>query len=375
MQPPLIYHLIDEFRVGGAQTHLITMLADAQQRHPYRHRVGCLFEDGKISDELRRLGVEMDIFDARASFAGRRFDRVVRRLQQTFVLHRPSVVEAHLSWSRLLGLPAAALAGVPGRIGFEHGDIYMATPALRAANFLTQFAAQEVIVCSDALRRWVEATHHTQHERLRVLHNCVDTKRFQPLGSGAAPIAFRLPAGCLRLVTVGTLGRGVNKRVDLSIRALAIAVERGANVGLVVAGDGEQRTELASLANTLGVADRVDFLGMRSDVPAVVASCDLFVHAAPFEPFGIVCLEAMACGIPVVVPDAGGIGEAVRPGQTGLIYRTLDADALADAICRLASDGAERSRMGAAALADVRARFTVEQYVDRLYASYGLTAG
>jgi glycosyltransferase involved in cell wall biosynthesis len=371
MSQPLIYHLIDEFRVGGAQTHLITMLAEAQERHPYRHRVGCLFEDGQIAQSLSELGIPVDVFDFRSSFAARRFDRVVDQLRRTFVAHRPAVVEAHLSWSRILGLPAAALARVPHRVGFEHGDIYMATPALRAANFATQFAAHEVIVCSDALQRWVETTHHTQPQRLRMLHNCVDTKRFQPREAGTVPMAFHLPQGCLRLVTVGTLGRGVNKRVDISIRAVALAVGKGANLGLVVAGDGEQRAELEALASSLGVRDRVDFLGMRSDVPAVVASCDLFVHAAPFEPFGIVCLEAMACGLPVVVPDGGGIGEAVREGSTGLIYRTCDAEALAAAICRLEGDAALRERMGDAALKDVRERFTVEGYVDRLYATYG----
>jgi hypothetical protein len=57
MPQPLIYHLIDEFRVGGAQTHLVTILADAQRRFPYRHRVGGLFEEGPIADDLRALGI------------------------------------------------------------------------------------------------------------------------------------------------------------------------------------------------------------------------------------------------------------------------------------------------------------------------------
>ena len=139
-------------------------------------------------------------------------------------------------------------------------------------------------------------------------------------------------------------------------------------------GDGDQRGELEALAAELGISDRVRFLGMRPDVPALMASSDLFVHAAPFEPFGIVCIEAMACGIPVVVPDGGGIGEAVVDGVTGFVYRTLDHEALANAIVQLAGDRALLATMGGAALADVRARFAVEAYNDRLYGLYGIAS-
>lgn len=374
MPQPLIYHLIDEFRVGGAQTHLVTILADAQRRFPYRHRVGGLFEEGPITDDLRALGIEVDVFDLRADFQDRRYDRVVAKLSRRFRELRPDLVEAHLTWSRLLGLPAAAIARVPRRIGFEQGDIYMASRPMRAANFVGQVAAQEVIVCSDALKQWVRETHRTSERRLEVFHNCVDVKRFVPRDSASPRAAFSLPDGAVRFVTVGTLGRGVNKRVDVSIRATAIAAAAGAHVGLVVVGDGEQRGELEQLAATLGISDRVHFLGMRSDVPAVIASCDVFVHAAPFEPFGIVCIEAMACGLPVIVPDRGGISEAVREGETGFIYATLDADALARAMIKLANEPAVLTAVGAAALADVRARFAVEAYNDRLYGLYGIAS-
>ena len=374
MSQPLIYHLIDEFRVGGAQTHLVTMLTDALARYPFRHRVGGLFEDGPVADQIRALGVEVDVFDMRADFRARRYDKVVRKLRAKFKECGPDLVESHLTWSRLLGLPAAALAGVHKRVGFEQGDIYMKSRGMRVANYVTQVAAEQVIVCSEALKRWVMETHRTSSGRLHVFHNCVDVRRFVPRAEGAPRIDLGLPDSALRLITVGTLGRGVNKRVDVNIRATAAAIARGADVALVVAGDGDQRGELEALAAELGISGRVRFLGMRPDVPALMASSDLFVHAAPFEPFGIVCIEAMACGIPVVVPDGGGIGEAVVDGVTGFVYRTLDHEALANAIVQLAGDRALLANLGAAALADVRARFAVEAYNDRLYGLYGIAS-
>src|SRR5690606_28618611 len=163
----------------------------------------------------------------------------------------------------------------------------------------------------------------------------VDPNRFHPDVPPASDAAPWHRHSDTLFAMVGTLGTGVNKRVDIGIRALSEARQRGASVGLVIAGDGVQRNHLEQLATACGVADYTHFLGMRQDVPQVLAACDAFCHAAPFEPFGIVALEAMAMARPVIVPDQGGICEAVDNGETGFVYPTLNIEALADAMCRI----------------------------------------
>jgi glycosyltransferase involved in cell wall biosynthesis len=205
------------------------------------------------------------------------------------------------------------------------------------------------------------------------MYNCVDTQCFRPHRAPGLRALWGFPTGSTVFAAVGTLGTGVNKRVDVIIRAVAAAKHKGVPVALVVCGDGSQRTALEQLAAALGVQPLVRFLGTRQDIPDVLAACDAFCHAAPFEPFGIVCIEAMAMGLPVVVPDSGGIREAVEDGVTGYVYPALDHWALANAMCRLAAEENARIGIGRAARAMVEQRFSAQAYVRQLYGFYGLT--
>jgi glycosyltransferase involved in cell wall biosynthesis len=366
-----ILHIIDELKIGGAQTHLHTMLLAARRRYPtFEHRVVGLVEPGPIGDAMRASGFAVDALNLQAEIRGKRFDRLASQLARLIRTEAPDVVEAHLTWSRLLALPAALGAGVPVRIGYEQGDIYFNRAPFRVANFILQHAAQRVVVCSRALGDWAERTHGVKRSRLWVLHNCVDVRRFSPAEGRKAPSPWGFASTTTVFATVGSLGFGVNKRVDVSIRALGAAIERGADVALLVIGDGPQRAELASLATELGISERVRFLGARADVAEILQSCDAFCHAAPFEPFGIVCVEAMAAGLPTLVPDRGGMCEAVIDGRTGFVYRTLDHDALAQAMLELAAAPARRAQMGAAARTHAEQHFSADAYVEALYSGY-----
>jgi glycosyltransferase involved in cell wall biosynthesis len=363
-------HVIDELRSGGAQTHLVTMLREAVSFPGIEHRVLCLFGDGELSGEIRSLGIQVHVLDLRPLFRKRRFlaaTTEIRRLIQTL---KPDLVEAHLTWSRLIALFAAWKADVPLRIGFEQGDVYMNSWKFRGANFVAQLFAHRIVVCSEALEHWARQTHGISRSKILVLHNCVDLARFSPDGPRAGDIVFS--EGTTVFCAVGTLGRGVNKRVDVCIRALAAARSSGAKAGLVVCGDGEQRRGLEDLAVSLGVASDVKFLGTRSDVASVLRACDVFCHAAPWEPFGIVALEAMAVGLPIVVPNAGGIREILNTGEGGLLYPALDDRALSQAMVMLAHDLSLRKTLKAAGRRIVGERFSVQRYLHNLYQAYGI---
>jgi glycosyltransferase involved in cell wall biosynthesis len=212
-------------------------------------------------------------------------------------------------------------------------------------------------------------THGLSPSKVEVLHNCVDPVLFRPRWDRDVISPHLVDADTVFCV-VGTLGRGVNKRVDVAIKAVGTAREAGADVGLVVCGDGDQRLELERLSREAGVAKVVQFLGMRNDVPDVMASCDAFCHAAPFEPFGIVCVEAMAVGLPVVVPDSGGIREAVTDGESGFLYEALNHHELSRRMVQLHEDSGLRERLGVSGRKEAVTRFSVAGYVDRLLDLY-----
>ena len=363
-------HVIDELRTGGAQTHLITMLREAVKYPSIEHHIVTLFGDGELSEEIRDLGLQVHVLDLRPHFRKRRFYAAILEVQTLLENLRPDLVEAHLTWSRFIALFAAWRADVRLRIGFEQGDMYMNSWRFRIANFFAQSLAHRIVVCSDALADWAHRTHGICRSRLLVIHNCVDLARFSKNGPKAKDVEFG--AGTTVFCAVGTLGRGVNKRIDVCIRALAAARLAGAQAALVICGDGEQRSELEELAQSLGLAPYVKFLGTRSDVAQVLRACHVFCHAAPFEPFGIVAIEAMAAGLPIVVPSSGGVRETVEHGVNGLLYPALNHHALGKLMVTFANEPALRERMGAASRRIVEERFSVKQYLPKLYRAYGI---
>lgn len=172
-------------------------------------------------------------------------------------------------------------------------------------------------------------------DRIFVVHNGVDCDRFQPR-------ARRAEAEFVILL----VGSGFERKgVEFAIRALA---RLPAHARLRVAGRGHPAPYLR-LARSLGVADRVEFLGSAGRIEDVYAGGDLLVHPAIYEPFSNACLEAMACGLPVVTSRINGAAEVVEPGRNGEIVEDPgDAVALAGAIERFL-DPDTRARAGLAA--------------------------
>jgi glycosyltransferase involved in cell wall biosynthesis len=144
------------------------------------------------------------------------------------------------------------------------------------------------------------------------------------------------------------------------------AFARGcAQAHLLMAGDGSLLEAARMCAGHCGVAGRVRFLGVRSDVPEMLASADIFALASRWEGSPLALMEAMAARLPVVATSVGGVPELVEDGVTGILVPAGDTDALGQALARLAHDPERRRAMGVAA--GVRAtRFSV----DAMVASY-----
>lgn len=175
--------------------------------------------------------------------------------------------------------------------------------------------------------------------------------------AGAAPAA--LPGAPPRLLAMGRLHR--NKGFDIAIRALALIP--GAH--LAIAGEGPERAALEALAREAGVAERVAFLGWRSDVGALLAACDVFVCSSRHEPLGNIVLEAWSASRPVVAAAAQGPSELIADGETGLLVPPEDAQALASAIRGVLDDAPRAARLAQAGRAAYARDFTEAAVVAR----------
>jgi phosphatidyl-myo-inositol dimannoside synthase len=202
-----------------------------------------------------------------------------------------------------------------------------------------------------------------QPDRIRILYPGVDTVRFSP-APNHRPLAtdHRQPV----LLSVSRLAE-LYKGHDATIRALPLVRGKIPGARYLIAGDGPLRSYLSRIADSVDMSDAVEFLGDVSDdaLPDLYRSADLLVLLGRdsaveggAEGFGIVCLEAAACGVPVVAGRSGGLADAVQDGVTGLLVDPHDTGAAAEAIVRVLADARLAHRLGAAGRARVLERFT-----------------
>jgi glycosyltransferase involved in cell wall biosynthesis len=282
------------------------------------------------------------------------------QLAHRWVAQPPDVVHAHFWMSGLAaqqgvrGTPTPVLQTFHalGAVKRRHQGAADTSPTsrLRLEAVLARDAATVVATCTDEVAELARMQPAAQ--RVAVVPCGVDLEHFTPDGP-------RAPRGqCHRILALGRMVE--RKGVDTTVRALADVP--GAE--LVVGGGGNPGTDpevarLSAIAEDCGVRDRVRFLGQiaRSDVAGLIRSVDVVVSVPWYEPFGMVPLEAMACGVPVIASAVGGHLDTVVDGGTGALVPPRDPATLAGRLRDLLADDATRAAMGAAGAVRARSRY------------------
>lgn len=287
------------------------------------------------------------------------------RLTAIWSARRPHVVHAHFWMSGLASIDAAAPFDIPvaqtyhalGVVKQRYQGHADTSPASRidTEREIGRRCARVLATCSDEVFELVRLG--VDRHRVSVIPCGVDLGRFTPDG----PRAEQPNADRRRLLTVGRLVP--RKGFDTTIAALRNLPD----AELVVAGGPPARDlphdaeaqRLMECARENGVADRVRLLGgvPRGQMPALIRSADAVLCTPWYEPFGIVPLEAMACGVPVVAAAVGGLTDTVLDGTTGVLVPPRDPEQLAAALKPLLADSEYRSRLGANGLRRARGRY------------------
>jgi len=258
---------------------------------------------------------------------------------------------------------AAALPGSRTRYSIVFHFPYEASPA-RFREFqrfgLLDHAAHRIAVSAYV----AAAVRERLHASCAVIPEGVDAGRFCPDGRlrAATRHALGIAPPERVVVTVGALEP--RKGMDRLLRAMASDDAARAVDRIVVVGDGPAAVELRALAAALGLAGRVIWIARSAELPALYNAGDLFALLSDHEAFGLAALEAMACGLPIVVSDSSAFPEFVAPG-TGLLVDPADARAVGAALASLLADDARRAAMGAAARSHARASYGWERVARR----------
>jgi len=202
-----------------------------------------------------------------------------------------------------------------------------------------------------------------------VIPNAVDHRRFRPDVDGSrVRTSLRIPPEVPVVLLVGRIVP--HKGVEHFVEAARYVTE----AQFMIVGEGSLLEPMKRLAASMDVADRVRFLGRVSDerLPEVYAACDVFVlpSVSRLEAFGIVALEAMATGKPVIVADIPGVREMIEDGRDGLLADPVNPRDLAEKIRRLLGAPEMRRSMGQRGREKVLESFSIEQVTDRIEAVY-----
>ncbi len=152
-------------------------------------------------------------------------------------------------------------------------------------------------------------------------------------------------------------------------------VSREVDAVLLMVGEGPERSSTQALARRLGVLDRMRFLGTQRDIGEIASMADVFLLPSELESFGLSALEAMACGVPVIGSDAGGLPEVVRHSESGYLLPVGDVEGMAARTIEILKDGERRREMGQAARHRVESLFRAERVVNQYEAVYARLLG
>lgn len=363
-----IAYVIGSLDVGGSEGQLAD-LAGALDPGRFEAVILCLAGAGpfaaRVSPSVRVESAGLrGLRPWQAPTLAARVSRFVQALRR----EGPDVVHGFLFHGYVLGTLTARLLGVPVVIAsrrslanFKRGKPHY-TLLERAVNPLTDL----LIANSEAVREDVIGREGVPREKVVVIHNGLDLRRFDALPD--PELRRDLGQAGPVVAVVANLIRYKGHRFFLE--AWASVVRTWPKAIALLVGDGPLRGELEAAASALGLERSVRFLGIRHDVPAVLALADLVVHPSLEEGFSNAILEAMATGKAVVGAAVGGNPEAVVHGETGLLVPPADSEALAGAMLRLLGNPAEAKAFGAAGRARVVARFELSSMARRYEAVY-----
>jgi len=201
------------------------------------------------------------------------------------------------------------------------------------------YEAKRVIVCSNSVKWELESHFNLPHDKVTVIPNGVEISNFN-LNINREEVKRRYGIKPNERIVL-FIGRLVpQKGVDTLIKAVPLIIQRHRDAKILIAGDGWSRTYLEELAKSMGLGDHVRFLGFISDweLADLMVAADVLVVPSVYEPFGIVALEGMAAGTPVVATNIGGLSEIIEHDKTGVLVYPRNPESIAWGVNRVLSD-------------------------------------
>lgn len=375
-----ILHVIPSLAKGGAERLVSDIVAGLKQKEGLEVKLAVFRDDNNYPDLLPASDVEQ--VDSAVYFPLIRKGYFnIDEYEELVDRFKPELIHSHLLESETITRANPR----PGIRYLTHWHGYHApTNPVKYKDILSKQAwgyrkmrkylrkqykqADNHFLCiSEDIREYVIRLFAPRADRIKVLPNAIDLRRFKPAEKP------KKDADKIRLVTIGSLMSYKNQQAQLDVMA-RLTGKGYNNVHLNIIGEGPQRPVLEQKIKRLKLEGHVRLMGYVDRPEEVLRESDIYLHTATQEPFGLVLVEAMACGLPVVAYDAGGNRELVRNGENGYLVRKNDIKRMTEAVVQLIEVQAIREKLQTNALAYSQ-QFGIDKYVEELLAYYKKITG
>lgn len=371
-----IVYVIGSMGKGGAESQLL-MLMLGLPKGEFAPYLFTLETRGPLLDLVKSASIP--IIDGGYDSQAANFLKILQLLRASLRLwsllrhNKVSVVHGFLPLTNLIAALIGKIANtsliVTSRRALnKHQD---RVPGWRYVDFLSSHLSHIVTANAEAVRDDTLRREGGNPAKVRVIYNGLDVKHFNKPITHRADVRRALGLNDDQVVIIIVANLIPYKGHSEIIDAMAQLLPRFPDIRLLVVGqDRGIGTALKRQADSSGVARAIEWLGLREDIPDLLASADIYVSASHEEGFSNALLEAMGAGKPVVATNVGGTPEMLAQGELGLLVEPADADGLAKALAELISNPVMRLRLGKMAANRVAAQYSVDKMVEQYLLLY-----
>jgi len=356
-----LMQLVYSLSHGGSES-LACSLAMGLKYSAIHSSICALDLGGPLAEDLQRASIPFYVMDRTPGKDWSLFPKLYRLFRR----ERVNLVQTHHLTQLIYGGVAARLAGAI-LVHVEHEYFTLMRPkAKRQLRTLALFC-HRVVAVGDEIREFLLQEVKLPPSKVTVIPNGVDVTRYSPQS--------RVPRKAFHLVAedrlIGHVARlEAEKDQETLLRAFRIVLTTYADARLVIVGDGSLRADLEAAARSLGIAERINFLGFRKDVVDLLPHLEVFVLSSAAEGLPLALLEAMACARPVIATRVGELPQVVRNGVTGLTVPPKDPVALAASITAVLKQPDWAATMGYTARQLIEEKFSLTSTVKQYQALY-----
>ena len=337
-----VLQVLHSLQIGGAEMLAARLARNLKNR--VRFAFACLDELGTLGRELRDEGFPVEVLNRRSGID----IRCVQRLGRFAREQNADLIHAHQYTPFFYCRAPAFFVRRPPVLFNEHGRFHPDLPNRKRMIFNRLFLRRidRVVAVGGAVKQALIANEGIPASRIEVIYNGVSLESFSHDSQARRKVREELGIGNDVPVAIQVARLDYLKDHLTAIRALKAVTQEVPEFKLLIVGEGPERPKIEAEIAKLGVERQVRMLGLRTDVRQLLAAADLFLLTSISEGIPVTFIEAMACHLPIVSTDVGGVKEVIQHGLTGLLSAAGDDRALAQSIVKLLGDANLRRSMG-----------------------------